>query len=532
MSPTSSPDTSSLPVIEPDLEAAATSIDEADAAAQASSASQTGAANAGGASAAAKPGLVARLVASVSDPVLRILVTATLISRVGRGIFLTITVLYFTLVVGLPAHEIAIVLGASSAAGIVASLAGGWLADRMSARRVLLVLTTLEGIGLLCYAVAGDFVSALVVAVLVGAFGQGANTTRMAILARAFAPEQRVHARAVLRTVTNLSIAVGSGLGALALAIGTPEAYRILLVAAGGLYLLALVRLVKLPASVDAVPPAPPITGAVEAIDPVTTAPVGAAVDGSIDDDELEGADAADGRTSHDAAPAASARPARPAKRRSRFAHSPWRDPRYLALTALSAIFGMQFGVAEIGVPLWIAHETDASTVLVSAVLILNTVIVVLFQVPLSRGTHDLRRAGRVSAIAAWLMAGTCLIYAAAAGLPVWFSVVFIVLASITHAFAEVLSQAGGWGLSFELADPVQAGTYQGVYSMGYSIGATLAPAVVTATALSMGLAGWAILAVIFLASGLGTWAIARTAASRADAAATRRAAGAVGGVG
>ncbi|MET4156856.1 MFS transporter [Agromyces sp. PvR057] len=501
MSPTSSPDTSSLPVIEPDLEAAATSIDEADAAAQVGSATDAGDTG--------KPGLAARIAASVSDPVLRILVTATLISRVGRGIFITITVLYFTLIVGLPAHEIAIVLGAASAAGIVASLAGGWLADRMSARRVLLVFTTLEGLGLLCYAATGDFVSALVVAVVVGAFGQGANSTRMAILARAFEPEQRVHARAVLRTVTNVSIAVGSGLGALALAIGTAEAYRILLVAAGALYLLALVRLVKLPASVDAPRAVPPVTGAVEAV------AVGDGVGDEGDDDaSADRADAADGRSSNAARAATSARPA---KRRSRFAHSPWRDPRYLALTGLSAIFGMQFGVAEIGVPLWIAHETDASAVLVSAVLIINTTIVVLFQVPLSRGTHDLRRAGRVSAIAAWLMAATCLVYAAAAGLPVWFSVLFIVLASITHAFAEVLSQAGGWGLSFELADPVQAGTYQGVYSMGYSIGATLAPAVVTATALNMGLAGWAILAVVFLASGLGTWAIARAAANRAE---------------
>ncbi|GAA1526686.1 MFS family permease [Agromyces terreus] len=461
----SDPDTSSLPVIEPALESAAASIDEADASTRPHSTGDGG---------TDRPGLGARIAASVSDPMLRILVTATLISRVGRGIFLTITVLYFTLVVGLPAHQVAIVLAAASAAGIVASLAGGWLADRVSARRVLLVVTTLEGLGLIAYAATSDFVSALIVAVLVGAFGQAANSTRMAIIARAFEGESRVHARAVLRTVTNLAIAAGSGLGALALAIGTPEAYRILLVGAGALYLLALVRLVKLPASVDAPRIAPTLTPT-----------------GSI------------------ARPDASTR-------RSRLAHSPWRDPRYLALTGLSAIFGMQFGVAEIGVPLWIAHETDASTVLVSAVLILNTIIVVIFQVPLSRGTHDLRRAGRVSAIAAWLMAAACLIYAAAAGLPVWFSVLFVVLAAISHAFAEVLSQAGGWGLSFELADPVQAGTYQGVYSMGYSIGATLAPVVVTVTAINLGLAGWGILAAIFLASGLGTWAIARRAAAAA----------------
>ena len=70
-----------------------------------------------------------------------------------------------------------------------------------------------------------------------------------------------------------------------------------------------------------------------------------------------------------------------------------------------------------------------------------------------------------------------------------------IVAAAIAHAFAEVLSQAGGWGLSFELADPVRAGTYQGVFSMGYSLGAMVSPLFVTSTALTLGFGGWAILA-------------------------------------
>jgi hypothetical protein len=97
--------------------------------------------------------------------------------------------------------------------------------------------------------------------------------------------------------------------------------------------------------------------------------------------------------------------------------------------------------------------------------------------------------------------------------MPSWFAVAVIVAAATAHAFAEVLSQAGGWGLSFELADPVRAGTYQGVFAMGYSLGAMASPLVVTSTALTLGLAGWAILAAVFLAAGLGTWAIARSAA-------------------
>ena len=472
MSSTPTPDTGTLPVAEPDLDGAASASDEALASDTPPTAE------------AARPGLLRRIIDSVADPVLRILVIATLISRVGRGIFLTVTVLYFTLIVGLAPHEVAIVLGAASAAGVLSSLAGGWLADRTSAKRLLIVLSVVDGVGLVCYVFAHDFVTALVIAVLVGAVEQAANSTRMAIIARAFDGESRVHARAVLRTVTNVAIAVGSGIGALALLAGTADAYRWIIVAAGVMYLAGVTQLVRLPASVDA-----PKRVATDAA-VITTAT------GSTD-------------------VAASAR----AERLARRAHSPWRDPRYLALSALSAIFGMQFGVGEVGVPLWIANDTAAPEVLVAVVLILNTVIVVLFQVPLSRGTHDLRRAGRVSAVAAWLMAAACLVYAAAAGLPAGFAAAVIVAAAVTHAFAEVLSQAGGWGLSFELADPVQAGTYQGVFSMGYSLGAMVSPLFVTSTALTFGFGGWAILAVVFLASGLGTWVIARRAATAAEAA-------------
>ncbi|MFE5672830.1 MFS transporter [Agromyces sp. NPDC056523] len=425
-----------------------------------------------------RPPLLSRTLAPLADPVLRVLVVATLISRVGRGIFLTVTVLYFTFVVGLPAHEVAIVLSLASAAGVLSSLAGGWLADRVSARALLIGLSVADGVGLIAYVFAGDFVTALVIAVSVGAVEQAANATRTAIIARAFTGEQRVEARAVLRTVTNLSIAAGSGIGAIALLVGTPEAYRATIVGAGVAYLLGVTQLVRLPRTGDA--PAQPLAA------PVTTAT------GSTD-------------------VAASARAERVALR----AHSPWRDPQYLLLTLCSAVFGMQFGVSDVGVPLWIAHHTAAPEVLVAFVLVLNTAIVVLFQVPLSRGTHDLRVAGRVSAIAAWLMAGACVVYALAAGLPTWAAVAVVLVAALSHAFAEVLSQAGGWGLSFELADPVRAGTYQGVFSMGYSLGAMCAPIVVASTALEHGLAGWAVLGAIFLASGLGTWAIARRAVAR-----------------
>ncbi|RXZ44338.1 MFS transporter, partial [Agromyces binzhouensis] len=211
-----------------------------------------------------RPSSLSRVLDSLADPVLRALVVATLIGRVGRGIFLTVTVLYFTFVVGLPAHEVALVLTLASAAGVLSSFTGGWLADRVPARRLLIGLSIADGLGLIAYVFASDLATALVIAVAVGAVDQAANSTRSAIIARAFTGEARVGARATLRAVTNVSIAVGSGIGALALVLGTPEAYRATIVIAGAASLLGVTQLVRLPRSVDA--PAP------RAAEPVSTA--------------------------------------------------------------------------------------------------------------------------------------------------------------------------------------------------------------------------------------------------------------------
>lgn len=420
---------------------------------------------------------------SMADPVLRALVTATAVSRIGRGVFFAITVLFFTQIIGLSGTQAAVVLAAASGFGVAASFLGGWLADRWSARRLTFAFEALGGLFLIGYAFVGDFVSALVIACAGNFFDTIGHSARSAIIARGFSPDKRVHARAVLRTVTNLSIALGAGIAAVALAIGTAWAYRAVIVVAGALGVLGALALLRLPARVDA--PARAI------VEPVRTET------GSIDT----------------SANKAAAR----ASRRDWNRRSPWRDPRYLLLSLLSAIFGMQFGVAEVGMPLWITTATNAPEVMVAILLIVNTTLVVIFQVPMSRGTHDIRTAGRVTMLAGWLMAAACIVYALSAGLPAWFAIVVLVIAAVGHTFAEVLSQAGAWGLSFELADPERAGAYQGVFGMGFSISALAAPILVNATAIELGFAGWAILAVIFLGSALGIAAIAHRATTAVE---------------
>jgi MFS family permease len=410
--------------------------------------------------------LGARTRGTFADPVLRSLTVATLISTVGRGVSLTLVVLYLSLIAGLPAGQVALVFAIGSGIGIAASYLGGHLADTISARWLLIGGVVLAGLALASVALVTEFWGAVVTETLVS-IALGTNgPVRSAIIARAFTAEARVTSRAVLRTVTNVGITVGTGVGAIALALGSAEAYRVILVVGGLAYALSAVLLVRLPASVDA------------------------------PSREQRAADASEAEA--DAAGVA---------------RSPWRDPRYLLFSALAAVFAIQFVVLNIGVPLWVAHDTVAPEFLVSIVFVVNTVLVIALQVPLSRGTHDLRRAGNVTAVAGVLMAFGCVLDGAAAGTSLLATVVLLIAASVLHALSEVLSQAGAWGLSFELADQRRPGAYQGMYSMAFAVASMVGPLVITWTAISLGFVGWLILGAMFLLAAAGVTIIAHRAA-------------------
>jgi MFS family permease len=411
-------------------------------------------------------------------------------------------VLYLAIVAGLTPGEIALASTVSAVAGIAASYAGGWLADRLSARRLLFVLEALGALALASYVFVGDLVLAIVIGCLTFGFGSAAHSANAAVIARGFVGPARITARAVLRTVTNIGIALGSGVAALALLIDTPEAYRILLASAGAVCLVATLPLLRLPARVD-----PGRGGSAEA----------AAVDALHLDRPTEGLTTESPATERPATEGASTGSASSESGRGR---SPWRDPRYLLFVALASIFGIQFSVFEYGIPLWIEHSTDAPRVMVSVLLILNTAIVTAFTVVLSRGTEDPRRAGRVFGLAGVLMALACVAYAFAAGAPVWVAIVALLIGGIGHAFAEVLSQGAGWGLAFELADPRSAGAYQGMVGMGYGVLSAVGPPLLAITALQLGLVGWILLAAMFLASAIGVLLLGRRAAAMTSPAA------------
>jgi len=193
------------------------------------------------------------------------------------------------------------------------------------------------------------------------------------------------------------------------------------------------------------------------------------------------------------------------------------KDVPYLVVTGLNSVLALQFGMIEIGVPLWIVGHTHAPRVMVGATLVLNTVLVVFLQVRASRGITSVGGAARAARRGSVLLAGCCLLFAWAHGVSAWAASLLLVAGIVVQTLSEVLCSAAGWALSYDLAHPDAPGAYQGVYTSGFALAGMLAPLIVTSTALHFGFTGWLMLAAIFVAAGVALPPASRWAAARLE---------------
>ncbi|WP_211248993.1 MFS transporter [Paraoerskovia marina] len=401
------------------------------------------------------------------EPVARALTFSTMALAASNGVFYAVSVLYFTRVVGLSATTVGLGLGIAGGAGVLGSFLAGRWADRLGAHRLQWWGVAVQGAALGAYTLATGpwtFVAAAVVAV--GARGVH-GTARQALIARWFTGPDRVEVRARLRVVMNVFIGLGTLLAATALAVDTAAAYRTAMVVVAVLLLLAVVPVYRLPRRVPAL--AEQMVGRRRAGHDET------GTCGTWDDPGVH----------------------------------PLRDRRYVASVAANSVIAVQFGVLTVGIPLWVA-STAAPPVIVSGLLVVNTVLVAMLQVRASRGTHDVRRAGRSVRRGSVLLAAACVLYAAAGYGNVLVACALLVVAAVAHSLAETLAEAGAWGMAFELADPRRAGEYQGLSQTGIALATMAAPVVVTLLPVRYGTPGWLALAAVFLLAGAAAAAVAR----------------------
>ena len=396
------------------------------------------------------------------DPLERALASAVAAMSLSRGMFFAVSALYFTRGVGLSPAVVGLGLAFAGGVGVLASYAAGRLSDRWGADRLQQWALAAHGASLLAYAFAGNFVSFVLVATCVFATRGLMSTAQMTLLARWYVGPERVAVRARLRVVMNVLIGIGTLLAGLALLADTTMAYRLTVVLVGAITMLGTVPLIGLRRRVAGL---------------------------------AARMDAASGSTKASRGP------------------SPLRDRTYVASTALNAVLAIHFGLTTVGIPLWVADHTDAPTVVVSVLLLVNSAYVALFQVRASRGTQNLRTAGRSVRRAGLLLLAACLLFAVAGHLGAAAATAVLCLAALASSAAETQGEAGGWGMAFELADPARAGAYQGLSQTGMALALMLGPAVVTTTAIDHGTPGWIALGGLFAATGAATALVANHAA-------------------
>ncbi|MEU4982746.1 MFS transporter [Streptomyces sp. NPDC021969] len=371
----------------------------------------------------------------------RALALSTFVGQTGSGLLLPVSALFFTRSVGLAPSQVGVGLAVAGSVGLLAAVPMGRLADRFGARGTYAAALGVQALATASYTLVHSLWAFVVAATLAALAERGGGAARGAVIGGMGTGEARVRLRATLKSVTNAGLSIGTALAAFALAADSRAAYLTIVLVNAAAYVLAAL----------------PLAGVPEVVRPASGAPRG--------------------------------------PRRAVL-----RDRRYALVTAACGVTSIHYDVLSLALPLWIAGHSTVPKWGISAVVMANTVLVVLLQVPFSRGTGDaskaaraVRRSGWVLAVSWTLIACVTFVHRPVTGLLV------LVAAMTVHTAGELWHSAGSYGLSYELAPAGSHGEYQGFFSLGRGATGALSPVVLTTVCLAPGddwrpVTGWILL--------------------------------------
>ena len=380
----------------------------------------------------------------------RIYLLTTLINTYGIGLILTAMTLYAIKVVHLTPQNSGLALTIAGLVGLLAAMPMGALADRRGPRdirRLAMLLMAASAVGFVLFA--RDFVSYLIVATVQGA-ALSASVTADVTLLRRVGGEEATTFRSQTQAVFNLGVSLGVATCGVAIQLNTVNAYRALFL---GQALTSLIGV----AIVGRLPKFEPLPGAHE--ESVVAA---------------------------------------------------LKDRPFLGYAVLSGAMYMQYFVLTLLLPVWVVYHTHAPRWSVSAFVIVNTVLVVLFQVRIGKTVQTLKRGGTAIRRAGVIFLVSCSAMALATGIPAWAALLLLAAAVVLHTYGELWHSSGTFALDFGLAPEHAQGQYQGLVGMGNGAGQALAPFVLIGLVLAGGRLGFVLLGAWFALLGLAAPAVAR----------------------
>jgi MFS family permease len=348
------------------------------------------------------------------------------------GAVLATAVLYFSTRVGVSPATIGVVLAVAATCALVLSVPIGLLADAVGLVRAGVALSALVAVALGVYAVAGNVWTYAVGAVCFAVAQAGIGAVRQAIVAAAVPPEHRVRSRAVLHTLLNAGMGLGTVWGAVVLGFDAP-----------GLF--------------------------------VTTFGLGAAA--------ALGCAVLFAGLPHGADTGSAAR--RPGL-------TALTDTRFVLVTVLSALLQLTMPVLSVILPLWVSTRTGAPQWVAAVALALNTVLVMAGQTPWAARVTTDATARRSAACAGVSLLVACALVGAAGGASSALTATALVLCGVTAlTLGEISAGAATWYAAFRAVPDHAHGQYQAVFGMAASLARIVGPSVALPLVLAAGSRGW-----------------------------------------
>ena len=373
------------------------------------------------------------------NPIIRKVSAASLIDRFGNGLLISVLVIYFSFVEGLGPSKTALALSIGAATGLIFTIPAGHIVDRVGQRSVVVWSMMTNAIAVFSLIFVHSFAWLAIAFAADSISNVFSRNAQLTLIARVGTPEAAARNRAYTRSVNNLGIGLGSLGGGLALVVNTANGYRIAILLNACSFLIGALIYRTVPYF------APTL------------------------------------------------------REREKFDWTIFKDSRYIAATMMAAITNIQFAVQNIGIPIWIVKYTNAPRWWVSALLIVNTVSVVLFQGKVSKRSKPLKDSANQYLFSGILLAWACGLYAFAEGPSAKVASLLLLAGMGLHVFAELLLAMIHWQISFDLADSSRQGAYYGLWTFGNGLSDIVGPSLVTFALISMGKSGWALLGLLFV---------------------------------
>ena len=373
----------------------------------------------------------------MSQPILRRVYLAQAAGSTVDGIGLSTAVLYFSLHVGIAPATIGAVLTVATLLALVLVVPIGILADAIGLKVAAVALSLLAVAAFVAYALARGLVLYAAGACLFMVSQAGLGAIRQAIVADNVDPAVRVRARAVMQTLINAGLGLGTVAGTLAALSSGDTPFIAAFVVGAMLALGCTAVLARLPVQPRAAGTARQRPGLVAL-----------------------------------------------------------RDRRFVGICALAALVLLTMPIIAVLLPLWITDRVHAPTWLAPVTLGLNTALVIGTQTRwTARVDSDRRAAGSLALGASMLLAGCALLGAAA--LLTGSAVAALLAGTVLVTIGEITAGAGLWHLAFTRMPRVAPGQYQAVYGMSSSVARVLGPLAALPLVLAAGAAGWLLLGLI-----------------------------------